>query len=384
MKVAVLYVGSSLLAPLRNAEREINREHKLDLRIAPHNFGSAFTNDEWRDIESDLMSSDVSFAIHVMDGENATKLLAVLDQIRKHKTVIVINCMPELMKRTRMGKLDFARLPGVSRKDANAQRAKGEESEEDDFNDRSLLKSVSSWIGRQARGNGKNGARHSRAEYLKWAERLPNLLRFVPNAGPLRDAKNYLLLMSYFLQPTPNNIQSMILLALKKYAAGDRLRSIDIASPEALPAVAIYHPDAPALFESFKAYEAWYVHQTPKSEVQSTKNRSRSLEPKSTIGLLLMRPQIVSNSRKHYDGLIRAIEAEGLSVVPAISTLMDNRQACEKFFVGTQASNRPSSKQPGRLRTPRVSQIVSLTGFSFVGGPAMNDKIGRASCRERV
>src|SRR5205085_1305914 len=150
-------------------------------------------------IESDLMSSDVIFVIHVMDGENATKLLAVLNQSRKHQTVIVINCMPELMKRTRMGKLDFARLPGVSRKDANAQRAKGEESEEDDFNDRSLLKSVSSWIGRQARGNGKNGARHSRAEYLKWAERLPNLLRFVPNAGPLRDAKNYLLLMSYFL-----------------------------------------------------------------------------------------------------------------------------------------------------------------------------------------
>ena len=49
-----------------------------------------------------------------------------------------------------------------------------------------------------------------------------------------------------------------------------------------------------------------------------------------------MRPQIVSNSRKHYDGLIRAIEAEGLSVIPAISTLMDNRQACEKFFVGTK------------------------------------------------
>ena len=51
-----------------------------------------------------------------------------------------------------------------------------------------------------------------RAEYLKWAERLPGLLRFVPNAGRLRDAKNYLLLISYFLQPTPTNIRSMILL----------------------------------------------------------------------------------------------------------------------------------------------------------------------------
>ncbi len=38
---------------------------------------------------------------------------------------------------------------------------------------------------------------------------------------------------------------------------------------------------------------------------------------------------------------------------------MDNRDACSSFFV-----------EEGR---PRVSQIVSLTGFSFVGGPAMND-----------
>src|SRR5262245_30424264 len=30
VKVTVLYVGSSLLAPLRNAEREINREHAID------------------------------------------------------------------------------------------------------------------------------------------------------------------------------------------------------------------------------------------------------------------------------------------------------------------------------------------------------------------
>jgi magnesium chelatase subunit H len=79
---------------------------------------------------------------------------------------------------------------------------------------------------------------------------------------------------------------------------------------------------------------------------------------------------------KHYDSVIRAIEAEGLSVIPAISTFMDNRQACEKFFVGTQASG---LQHAGRVRTARVSQIVSLTGFSFVGGPAMNDSEAAAS-----
>ena len=88
--------------------------------------------------------------------------------------------------------------------------------------------------------------------------------------------------------------------------------------------------------------------------------------------------------------MIRAIEAEGLSVIPALSTLMDNREAVSKFFVETEESNvqRPTSnvkdkdKDKYKDQSPktedlhdrsRVSQIVSLTGFSFVGGPAMND-----------
>jgi len=69
----------------------------------------------------------------------------------------------------------------------------------------------------------------------------------------------------------------------------------------------------------------------------------------------------MSGACRHYDGLIRALEAEGLPVLPVISTFMDNREACQAFFV-----------EPGD-QSPRISQILSLTGFSFVGGPAMND-----------
>jgi magnesium chelatase subunit H len=94
--------------------------------------------------------------------------------------------------------------------------------------------------------------------------------------------------------------------------------------------------------------------------------------------LLLMRPQIVSRTRKAYDGLIRAIEAEGLKVLPVISTLMDNREACGKFFLddGQKAVGSEGKTKVEGLKVEtksRVSQIVSLTGFSFVGGPAMND-----------
>jgi magnesium chelatase subunit H len=388
MKITVLYVGSSLLAPLRNAEREINRDC-VELHLAIHNFGGVFTNDQWKVIETDLRESAIIFVIHVMDGENASRLLPLLDLYREESAVIVINCMPELMRRTRVGKLDFAKLPGAGK----GKRAKGKEFEDDDLDAGGLIKSISSWIGKQARGNGKNGKRQrNHADYLKWADHLPSLLRFVPNAGRLRDAKNYLLIVSYFLQPTPRNIKSMILLAIKEYASGGQIPTIEVPAPESVPSVAIYHPDAPTLFESIEEYEGWYAQRNPNSKFQIQESNEKSLsqiqesnreslEPSSTVGLLLMRPQIVSKSRKHYDALIRAIEAEGLDVIPAISTLMDNRQACEKFFLkdgrDQRSEVRPSGitdKQVQRSsRRATVSQIVSLTGFSFVGGPAMND-----------
>jgi magnesium chelatase subunit H len=86
-----------------------------------------------------------------------------------------------------------------------------------------------------------------------------------------------------------------------------------------------------------------------------------------------MRPQVVSKTTRHYDSLIRALEAEGLSVIPAISTLMDNRQAVEKFFMEEQRQSKSKVAAAQEKDRSRVSQIVSLTGFSFVGGPAMND-----------
>jgi magnesium chelatase subunit H len=385
MKIAVLYVGSSLLAPLRKAEREIRQRHRLDLSVATWNFGASFTEDEWGAIEKDLGEAEVLFVIHVMDSENATRLLSWLDRSEHdRRAVVVINCMPELMKRTRLGKLDLERLSGIgSRKGAKAQSSETEKVT-------SLLGSVGSWIGRQARGNGsKNGEAkgHGRAQYLKFANRLPSLLRFVPGAGALKDVKHYLMMFCYFLQPTPANIRSMLLYALKHYVDDERVKQIKVPRPESMPAVAVYHPDAAALFESFDAYASWYAGRRQKEKVKS-KKESRTLDPKSTIGLLLMRPQIVSNARKHYDGLIRAIEAEGLSVIPAISTLMDNREACGKFFIepaskvqGQKSSGRHSNGKATnneQLATDkninsRISQIVSLTGFSFVGGPAMND-----------
>lgn len=319
MNITVLYVGSSLLAPLKNAERELNRAHGLDLRVAAYNFGSPLSDREWQDVDRDLSEANLIFVIHVMDGENAARLVSALETYKaRHDAVIVINCMPDLMRLTRMGKLDVGKFAG--------------------------------WMSRYTTRGKSNGThKHRHHHYLKLIDRLPGILKFVPTAGALTDAKHYLYIFCYFLQPTPANIQAMLLYALRQYVRDESLRKIRlrVPQPEHLPSVAIYHPAAPALFESFEDYRKWYV-----------KKRKRELDPETTLGLLLMRPQVVSKTTKHYDALITAIEDENLGVIPAIATLMDNREAVSKFF------NNGSK---------RVSQIVSLTGFSFVGGPAMND-----------
>ncbi|HEY0378674.1 MAG TPA: cobaltochelatase subunit CobN [Pyrinomonadaceae bacterium] len=362
MNITVLYVGSSLLAPLKQAEREINREYALSLRVAAYNFGASLTAGEWDEVERDLAAADVVFVIHVMDGENATRLLEALSRYEaRHRAVVVINCMPELMRRTRMGRLNFGRLFGGKRDAATDEG--GERKAE------GLVSKVGAWMGEQARAH-RAKKRRSHTQYLKLVDRLPALLRFVPGAGRLRDAKHYLQLFCYFLQPTPANIRSMLLYSIKHYLPEAAAAEIKVPPPERVPAVAVYHPDAPVLFESFASYRKWYERRNGKSALASSK----------TIGLLLMRPQIVSNTRKAYDGLIRAIEAEGLGVLPVISTLMDNREACEKYFIEEDESRKSevgSQGDGGRGTTgderSRVSQLVSLTGFSFVGGPAMND-----------
>ena len=378
MKITVFYVGTSLLAPLRRAEDEINSRHKLGLHVATYNCGAPLNEAEWRAAESDVGVSDLVFVIHVTEGENAVRIGTALERHRgRHHAVIAFNCMPDLMRRTRIGKLDFDKLmrPRASSDQADEQSSAP-----------GIARKLGTWMsdfvkGRTSTRAGeapKRGGPPARADqYVKLIGRLPSILKFVPSAGKLGDIKNYLLLFGYFLQPTPNNIRAMLLHAIKHYVPGDH-RSIKVEPAEAMPVVGIYHPDAPSLFETFEAYQKWYQR-----KLRRTLNRDQ------TIGLLLMRPQIVSDARRHYDGLIRAIEDEGLSVIPAISTFMDNRDACRKFFVKeANAASRKRAPLDHELTAggvergahgdalrgeSRVSQVVSLTGFSFVGGPAMND-----------
>lgn len=336
MKVVVFCVGSSLPASLRRAERALRAQGAEDLVVVCHNATLPMDAESWAAAESDLGEAELVFIAHVTDPDNAMRIAAALDRWgRRHRAVIVFNSMPALMRHTRLG----AYQPLAASGSGPAAR---------------LVTRLGAWMMSYARSRAR-GHRQRPERYLELLEQVSRLATWLPGRGRLGEVKRYVQFYNYFMQPSPENIRSMLALALCSYVPG--YERLPAAAPVNYPATGIYHPEAPGLFPNFESYRAWY---------------SGTLEPERTVGLLLMRPQVVSGACAHYDGLIRALEAEGLSAVPVVTTLMDNRTACDRFFFEAETG------------APRVSEIVSLTGFSFVGGPAMNDSEAAAAYLKRL
>src|SRR6266478_5023609 len=196
----------------------------------------------------------------------------------------------EKMRRTRMGRLDVGALGGKA--ESSKTKGRGQADKKATAQALRLLGLAGSWVGSHVRGRSEKQSKGGHGQYLRLADRLPAILKCIPTAGALTDAKRYLYLFCYFLQPTPTNVRSMLLYALKHYVPDKRLQRIKIRipQPEHMPSVAIYHPEAPALFESFEAYRKWYKIYRSGAKTGTPKQTQQPLNPESTVGLLLMRP----------------------------------------------------------------------------------------------
>jgi magnesium chelatase subunit H len=182
------------------------------------------------------------------------------------------------------------------------------------------------------------------ARQMKMLRRLPKLLRFIP--GTAQDVRAYFLTLQYWLAGSEENIARMVRLLVDRYAEGPRkpLRTAAAAEPPIeYPEVGVYHP---------RMTDRLADRRAALPRVATTGKRG-------TVGLLLMRSYLLAGNSAHYDGVITAMEARGLRVIPAFATGLDSRPAIEAFFL-----------DGGR---PAIDALVSLTGFSLVGGPAYND-----------
>nr|WP_137828200.1 magnesium chelatase subunit H [Methylobacterium sp. L1A1] len=189
---------------------------------------------------------------------------------------------------------------------------------------------------------GKPGAEGNAARQMALVRKLPQILRFIP--GSAQDVRAYFLTLQYWLAGSDENVAGLVRFLVQRYAAGPRAAWREIAAAPAplhYPETGLYHPRMPG-------------------RVGEDAARLPSMSgARGRVGLLLMRSYALAGNTAHYDGVIAALESRGLSVVPAFAAGLDNRPAVEAFF-----------ERDGR---PVIDALVSLTGFSLVGGPAYND-----------
>lgn len=194
---------------------------------------------------------------------------------------------------------------------------------------------------KKLRGTNKAGA-SSGAGQMAILRRLPKLLKFVP--GTAQDVRAYFLTLQYWLAASDDNVVDMVRALVDRYANGPRraLRgTMKAEAPRDYPEVGVYHPALPGRI----AATATDLPRRPGS--------------KGTVGLLMLRSYVLAKDAGHYDGVIAAMEARGLDVIPAFAGGLDGRPAIETLFL--------------RDGVATVDAVVNLTGFSLVGGPAYND-----------
>lgn len=205
---------------------------------------------------------------------------------------------------------------------------------------------------KRLRGNkGKPGG--GGASQMKMLRRLPQILRFIPGAA--QDVRAYFLTMQYWLAGSDENMANLVRFLVDRYADGERrgLRgTLKVGKPVEYPETGVYHPGMPG-----------------RVSAEATNLPARS-GAKGTVGLLVLRSYVLAGNAGHYDGVIRTFEARGLNVIPVFATGLDAREAIDAFFF-----------RDGR---PVIDAMVSLTGFSLVGGPAYNDSKAAAEVLARL
>ncbi len=189
---------------------------------------------------------------------------------------------------------------------------------------------------KKLRGSSQPNA-NSGHKQMTMLRRLPKILRFIP--GKAQDLRAWFLTMQYWLGGSDDNVEQMIRFLVGRYSSQSDLHGAEAEAPIDYPELGLYHPDLPHNGIT-----------TDLADLPQPEN------PIATVGLLMMRSYILASDTAHYDGVIRQMQAAGLAVVPAFAGGLDGRPAISEYFTND-----------------RVDAMVSLTGFSLIGGPAYND-----------
>jgi len=318
IRVVIVTLDGHLSGATDRAQRELRRDLP-GLQLSLH------AASEWgEDMEAlgrclrDIEQGDIIVVTMLFMEDHIQAVLPALQARREHcDAMIGAMCSGEIVKLTKLGPL---------RMDAQQGGVMG------------LLKKL--------RGSMKkkdDKASDSGAGQMAMLRRIPQILRFVP--GKAQDLRAYFLTLQYWLAGSEENVANMVRFLVDRYAEGPRKTLRGQTKPQApaeYPEVGLYHPRLPGRIGEDIAHLPM-----PDGAIRGT------------VGLLVMRSYVLAGNSAHYDAVIDALEARGLRVIPTFSSGLDARPAMEQYFL--------------KADKPQVDALVSLAGFSLVGGPAYND-----------
>lgn len=175
---------------------------------------------------------------------------------------------------------------------------------------------------------------NSGEKQMSMLRRIPKILRWIP--GKAQDMRAWFLSMQYWLGGSDDNIEQMVRFLIGRYSTHKDWRGAASKAPVDYPDVGLYHPKLAGRITTDLA------------------SVPRPAGATATVGLLMLRSYVLASDTAHYDAVIAAFEAKGIACIPAFAGGLDGRPAINAYFKGIDA-------------------MVSLTGFSLVGGPAYND-----------
>ena len=141
----------------------------------------------------------------------------------------------------------------------------------------------------------------------------------------------YFLTLQYWLAGSDENVANLVRFLVDRYAEPAHRRCaapVKAPPPIEYPEVGVYHPRM-----------AGRIAET------AAKLPRLSGPAKGRVGLLLMRSYVLAGNTAHYDGVIAALEARGLEVVPAFASGLDARRRSSTSSCRTA---RPSSTRSSR------------------------------------
>ncbi len=327
MKFLFIALDGQADLALAVAAARVREHHGVNLHVAFHIAAELDRAEAIERLRQDAADADLVFVVHQFDDEKIALIRELLHRhAARYQAVICVMCAPSLIRETRLGRFVLA---------------KNDEGETPWYSPLRMIRAVRDSFKKADDPEAEpKAAQPPGRTMLTMLKNAGKIMKYIP--GTAQDIHAYMMSIQYWLNASADNLEQFLLFLLTRYTEAYKGR-FNPKPPVEYPDVGLFHPREGRIVASLRELRTQVPY--------------RPDAP--TIGVLMLRSYLLSGNRAHYAAVIEALEERGANVIPAYAFGLDGRPAVEKYFL-----------ERGR---PVVDAVLSLTGFSLVGGPAYND-----------